>query len=309
MVLYKIFIFIHVMEATTTNMNKTLIGKNNYLFLTNDTCRELEVHCQNVNLVQDPALRRYSFDKFLLVVFPNKSVVYQDHLPEEYKVQYRPAVELYKSVLKEKMLDSYEVLHKEKNTYYKTDTHINLYGNYLVYQQFVEKANSLYGLHLHAKSATLQQKECILTTLPYGIGDLLWKTNLGDQTIQDATDQYYFSEDIPGMYCVHRINAAANPNLRFLHATHLTDCTSQLEPSIITWDIISNYIIYQKNNGDPSTQKTLIFYDSFLMNIMSLYLELFPGEVYMAKSVYDNSLIQKIQPDFVFEFRVERFLF
>jgi len=288
--------------------NKTLIGKNNYLFLVNDTARELEVHCQNVNLVQDPTLNRYSFDKFLLVVFPNKSIVYQEHLPEQYKAQYRPAVDVYKNILQEKILDMYDVLISQKphmNTYYKTDTHINLQGNYLVYQEFIKRVNALYGLQLKPKSVIMQRQECVLTTLPYGIGDLLWKTNLGDQHVNDCSDEFYFSDDIPGMYCVHKITKK-DAHLRFLHISNLNDCTEELDSSILSWDIINSFILYKKN-GDG--KKTLIFYDSFLMNCMSLYLELFPGEVYMAKSVYDNSLIQKIQPNFVFEFRVERFLF
>jgi len=32
-------------------------------------------------------------------------------------------------------------------------------------------------------------------------------------------------------------------------------------------------------------------------------------EVYMIKNTYDETLVDKINPDFVFEFRVERFLF
>ena len=34
-------------------MEKTLIGKEDYLFLINDSCKELEIHCNNLNLV-DP---------------------------------------------------------------------------------------------------------------------------------------------------------------------------------------------------------------------------------------------------------------
>ena len=34
-------------------MNKTLIGKNNYLFLINDSGQELKIHCDNLNLVND----------------------------------------------------------------------------------------------------------------------------------------------------------------------------------------------------------------------------------------------------------------
>jgi hypothetical protein len=73
------------------------------------------------------------------------------------------------------------------------------------------------------------------------------------------------------------------------------------------WEILSKHIIY-KTNSNTNKLKVIIFYDSFLLSIISLYMELF-GEVYMIKSVYDNRLIEAIKPDYVFEFRVERFLF
>ena len=53
--------------------------------------------------------------------------------------------------------------------------------------------------------------------------------------------------------------------------------------------------------------KVLIFYDSFLLNMIPIYIELF-NEVYLIKKVYNNELIQLINPDYIFEFRVERFL-
>ena len=63
---------------------KTLVGKNNYLFLINDTCKELEVHCNNLTLITDSQLNRYNpvIDKFLLVVFPDKSLIHKDFLDE-----------------------------------------------------------------------------------------------------------------------------------------------------------------------------------------------------------------------------------
>ena len=75
----------------------------------------------------------------------------------------------------------------------------------------------------------------------------------------------------------------------------------------LTWDILSDYILYQKNNI-KNKNKVLIFYDSLLLSGIDLYLDLF-GEVYFSKSVYDINLINLIKPDYIFEFRCERFLF
>ena len=40
-------------------MTKTLIGKNNFLFLQNDSARELEVHNNNLCLVHHEFYKRY----------------------------------------------------------------------------------------------------------------------------------------------------------------------------------------------------------------------------------------------------------
>ena len=45
-------------------MNKTLIGKNGYLFLTNDSCNELESHCSE----KIPNIKMHQFlNNYLLI--------------------------------------------------------------------------------------------------------------------------------------------------------------------------------------------------------------------------------------------------
>jgi hypothetical protein len=75
----------------------------------------------------------------------------------------------------------------------------------------------------------------------------------------------------------------------------------------IEWNIVSKYILYQKNITNNNL-KVIIFYDSLLLSSLSLYMELFET-VYMIKDIYNNEIINIIKPDYVFEFRVERFLF
>ena len=117
--------------------HKTLIGKNNYLFLINDSCKELEVHCNNLNLVNKHNLSRYNLNNFLLIVIPNKSLIYKDYLPEEYIVKYRTGLQSYIEYFGEKLIDTYDTLNNETDTYYKTDSHINMKGSYLVYKYFI----------------------------------------------------------------------------------------------------------------------------------------------------------------------------
>jgi len=110
-------------------MEKTLIGKNDYLFLKNDESKELDIHCNNLCLVKSDLLR-YSknINKFYITIFPNKSYIYKDYLPDNYKAKYRPSLLKYKSFFNNRLFDAYEILKNIDDTYYKTDTHINLNG-------------------------------------------------------------------------------------------------------------------------------------------------------------------------------------
>jgi hypothetical protein len=274
--------------------------------LINDSCKELDVHCNNLNLVNDKTLSRYNLNNFLLIVFPNKSLIYKNYLPEQYKVKYRPAIEEYKKILDNKLVDGYKVLKNELNTYYKTDTHINIKGSYIVYKYFIEKVNKIYNLNIKAKDINILDKECVLNDLNYGIGDLLWENNLGEQTISDNNkiDVFYYSNDINYLYYQHKISN--NNEIRVLNKD-LTDINHELDGSLLTWEILSNNILYKKNITGNNL-KVIFFYDSFLISLLDLYLSTF-YEVYMIKEVYDKKFIDIINPDYVFEFRVERFLF
>ena len=287
-------------------MNKTLIGKNGFLFLINDSCKELEVHCNNLNLVNYKYLDRYNFEKFCLVVFPNKSFVCKEYLPDNYEAQYRPAVNDYSKFLKNKLIDTYNILKDKEDIYYKTDTHINMKGACIVYNYFIEQINKIYKLNIIPKKINLLNKKCILSELNVGLGDMLWKDNLGNQMVlsENNIDTFYYSDDFEYIYYKHTI--IKQDKIRILD-NNLIDQNSLFKDTIISWDIISKYILYQKNICE-NKNKVLIFYDSFLISTLTLYMELFE-EVYMIKTTYNNDIIKLINPDYVFEFRVERFLF
>lgn len=283
-------------------MNKTLIGKEGYLFLQNDASKELEIHCNNLSTVQDTSLTRYTFKNFLLIVFPNKSWILKDYLPNEYIAKYRPSLDIYKNILKENVYDTYNILKYYNDVYYKTDTHINVKGNYIVYIWFINYINKKWNLNIKPKNCILINKKCILNTLPYCIGDLTWKDNLGNQTLEDTIDSFYYCDEVL-FYCYYIIKE--NENIEFLDY-NMDNKTSFLNGRKVDWNIISDYIIYKKNDNKNGT--ALFFYDSFILSVLPLYLSLFK-HVYMVKAIYNNNIIDKIKPDYIFEFRVERFLF
>lgn len=285
--------------------NKTLIGKNNILFLINDLNEELEVLCNNKLKVHDITLSRYSFDNFFLFVYPNKSLIYKEYLPDEYNntKNYRPALDIYKNKLLNNIYDLYEILKNEDDIYYKTDTHINVKGNYIVYKFVIEIINSRLNTNIIPKTINLSVKKCNLITLGLGIGDLTWKSNLGQQVLQDVSDNFYFTDETSWFYCSYKIQEESN--IKFLN-NELMDETSTLKDKTADWNIISNYIINVKNTNKIPL-KIIIFYDSFLLNVLPLYFDLF-NEVFLLKKYYSNDIIKLINPDYVFEFRIERFL-
>src|SRR4051812_9075909 len=254
---------------------KTLIGKNDYLFLQNDTNKELEVHNDNLCLVREDfyiPLEKYIY-KYLLIVFPDKSLVHKEYLPEGLDAKYRPGLEKYKNYLKDHILDLYSYL-KDENSYYKTDTHMNLNGAYISYGVVLEKINKLFDFHVEKKTNVhLQKKDCILSDLGIAIGDLTMIENLGDQTLVDKMDTYYFSDEIETILYRYQLNE--NEKKISIFDYNLNDCTKLHFGNVIDWHIVSDCIIYSKNKEVKEKKKIVIFYDSFLLSSLSLWMQTF----------------------------------
>lgn len=287
-------------------MNKTLIGKDNYLFLINDSAKELEVHCNNVCLVNSP-LTRYDTvkHKMLFIVFPNKSLIQKNFLPDKYIAKFRPAFNLYKQYFGDKIIDGAQFV--SEHMYYKTDTHINLLGAYIIFNEWVSCVNSLFNLSISPIIVDIQKLHVTsLSELQIGLGDLTWATNLGNQTLLSQDDTYYFSEHIPIVYTKYIINSENENSIQLLDNS-LKNITNEFNQKIIDWNIISTTIIYVKQNNKIN-KRVVIFYDSFLLSTLSLYLSLF-NEIFMIKDIFKYDIINKINPDLIFEFRCERFLF
>jgi hypothetical protein len=134
---------------------------------------------------------------------------------------------------------------------------------------------------------------------------MTWKINLGDQNLDNTNDTYYYSDDYELIY--YRKYIDDNTFKLLLHDIILVDKTNDHIGELLDWPLISKYILYKKNDNITNINKVLIFCDSFLLSTLSLYLELF-GEVYIAKKILDPKLIDIINPDYIFEFRIERFL-
>lgn len=290
------------------SFNKTLIGKDGYLFLHNDSSDEIKRHLKNFSNISLESLCRYDTvrDRCFITVFPNKSYVCRSKLPDGYDIKYRSDFDVYKKKFGDHIFDGYEVIGDDVETFYKTDTHMNMKGAVKVYCEFVKKINSLFKLDLIEKKFSIESR-IVNQLMEVCHGDLTWSSNLGDQQLDDVSDIYYYSNDIMNLYPTEIIEYKHGLTFLKLENNVLNECNSSVIGTPFDWNVVSKYIFYKKNKSEPR-HKVLIFYDSFLISTLFLYLDLF-DEVYMQKNVFDKNLVNMINPDYVFEFRVERFLF
>jgi hypothetical protein len=282
---------------------KTIIGKNNYLFLDS----EIQRHTGHIGINQDFLKQKYlpHISKLLVVIFPDKCVVCKNKLPDNINCSFRDGLKNHKEVLQNNILDCFEECNKEE-MFYKTDSHMNLLGAEKVYKMFIKKMNNLFNLSINEKKINVKREEVnSLSELDLGIGDLTWSTNLGDQKLETTKDYFFHSEEVELIFCRKKISNSEK--LRIL-TRDLKDITKDVEGQRVEWNnIISPHILFQKNEQSKINKKVLIFYDSFLINTMSLYLEMFK-EVFLIKTEFNGHYVNIINPDYVIEFRVERFL-
>jgi len=179
---------------------------------------------------------------------------------------------------------------------------------YLIYILFLDKVKKLFHLGVNLKRATINAVDVnSLSELNNGLGDLTWSQNLGDQVLSSKNDTFFVSNEINALYTIYEFKENDRIRLMRFQSNQLLDETDINIGEKMDWIVISKYILYKKNDCYPNC-RILIFYNSFLLSTMSLYLEL-TSDVYMFKSTFNKSLVEHLNPDYVFEFRVERFLF
>ena len=298
-------------------MNKTLIGKDGYLFLINDSSKELDIHVNGYTVVNQDSFKKYEkyLDKFLIFIYPDKSYHLKKFLPDNINSQYRPGYLLYKEYFKDKIFDFTEILkHTKEETFYKTDTHINFLAGYYSNYYFIEQINIYFNMNINFKKLNINKKNVCLLDLKLGIGDLLFKENIGDLVIDNTIDTYFYSDDILYFYTKYLIDNNEkiiydNTKIFFIKIEYnnIVDYTTQLVGKYATWDIISKYIIFVENDSVKNNKKVLIFYDSFLLHSIQMYFNLFKY-TYFSKTSFSHEIIETLKPDYIFEFRVERFL-
>lgn len=284
--------------------NKTIIGSDGYLFLST------EVQLQKQETPPD-TIKHFEFKylpylyKTLLIVFPSKCCICHNFLQDS---EISTILERKKLTAASNIFDDHFVYDNtifDSTDYYKTDSHMNLKGCLKVFNLFVSQFSNFFFTLPSLDLSGLQSKTVTsLSVLGQAIGDLTWPSNLGNQNLQTQEDVYYSIPSCEQIYMVKKVNK--NDKLRIL-SYELVDETEQFDNQVIEWsNIISPKILFQRNEN-CNTARVVIFYDSFLLSTLHLYLNLF-HEVYLIKNVFSSQLIDNINPHFVFEFRTERFL-
>lgn len=281
--------------------NKTLIGKEGYLFLHNDSSLEIEKHCNPRYTCNTIVLNTIAHIKnYILIVFPDKSYTLRQFLPDTIIPIHRPAFDQYAKVLGNRIVDGYAVIENTHEVFYKTDTHMNLKGVLLVLNAAIQQLNIVFGCTIDPFTISLHRAEVnSLSPLQVGIGDLTWSPNLGNQTLESCHDIYYSTDTYTHIY-----KTIIGGYVTLLSST-LQDCTHMHATMYFTWDTLSEYIIYR--NNPHKKYKVLVFYDSFTVPVLPLLIGMF-NEIYLAKQIFNKDLVDKINPTYVLEFRVERFL-
>jgi hypothetical protein len=282
---------------------KTIIGKNNYLFLST----EVEKHTGHIGSNHGFLKQKYLpyMSKLLLIIFPSKCVVCKSNLPDDIQCDFRDGLKNHKEVLQNNIIDCFEECNEEE-MFYKTDSHMNLLGAERVYKMFLKKMSDLFNLSINEKKIIVERQEVnALSDLKLEMGDLAWIANLGNQQIDSTKDNFFYSEEVEIIFCKRVVSDEGK--MRVL-TKELKDITKDVEGQRVEWNnILSPYILFQRNEESEINKKVIIFYDSFLVNTLSLYLEMF-REVFLIKTEFQGHYVDIINPDYVIEFRAERFL-
>ena len=295
-------------------MTKTLVGKYNYLFLYNDSSNEITNHCQLKSTLNPYHYNNYiqNKDKLMITIFPDKSIIYNKYLPDEYsdKCIYRANFKELQTKLPNTIHDAFIYLINMSDCYYKTDTHINFKGAYMVYVNSIKHFNYIFSQNIEFKQINIGHmhldKNKGLSSLQLGIGDLTWQINCNDLILSDISDTYYYSNDIIEFYCKYKIQKDNKYDMKFYDYEN-NNKTVELIDTIVSWNTLSTHIITTKNDKVNNKFKVLIFYDSFLLSTMVLYMETF-YECIFIKRPYTIDLVNKYHSDYILEYKVERFL-
>ena len=268
------------------DLNKTLLGLDNYLFLINDSNRELDQHYNpdyenhfdakafkdNYHFKKD-LLSKYNIDYHFFVV-PDKSVVCRDLLPFEHDFLKRNIDEV------DEIIDFTDYLTKED--YFKSDSHISYEGGRKLSYKIMNYLDNDFTLDQY--NELLDNADKVDKNRFYDLlVDMNWSYSQEFKKEFSTEDTYV----IPRAKDLKLIKNAPKPFQAFG----------------------SRKSVYYKNKNSVSDLRVLLFGDSSF-KLFQPYLPFYFNEFffYWDHGSFNANLIRWYQPDLIIELRTERFI-
>jgi hypothetical protein len=276
-----------VSDRQVQNQLKILLGKDDWLFLDNDTNRVLDQLIGKLLFDRKQLFKwkllletRYSWlleqgIKYYYLVAPNKECIYPEYVPENLTIsEQRPINQLIQHISSSNILPNDFILYPTKEiiaaksnrlTYPKGDTHWNFYGAYIAYLLLARRIAKHFNLNILDESQ-------IAFTEKYTVGDLADKISHCPESLD------YFANHEKHSQCVF--------DNRIRNTGHLT-----------IWE-----------NENKNLPKAILFHDSFSTRMLNFWAESFSRLVAVHQPNLDYEIILQERPDLVISQQVERFL-
>ena len=259
------------------------------LFLQNDTNHNIHQHLMGVPLRKSSA--PYCFP------FPNKIGWLRESLPSMSPfIVERPGSNPLK-------------LEREKEDFYKTDTH----STHLFLRKWYYAVMT--SLQLNALSYNLSRTEDSLVNLNKGLGDLSWDTNKGDLVV-DLEDFYYGVDgDLESPFPHWKPRPS---NGRYKDSTVTFYDTKFLElkelgvDEAMNWNVVGNSIVVFNTHKALNYKSIVIFHTSSFMPLYRIFAKTFYACVFiktpMNNDEFVRRVLQKWPAEYVIEAMNERFM-
>ena len=278
------------MENYKNIKGKSLIGKNNMLFLINDTNDELMIHYDssyktnfNKTIFFNQCEQKINISekygaKYIFFISPDKSVVCGKNLPFETNICNRIDIDFIKTI--KCCYDLYENSNLTIDDYFNSDSHVNFNG---------------------AKKIVSNLLKIVFPSIIINF-DIIEETFVIYNRLGDLADpiNYKYEEPQPNIF-IDNVK-------QILLGAHIQDKSSSL-PFKFKF-IYSRQSVYHINNQPMIDKKILYFCDSTTFSFLSVYLSsIFKESLYYWDHWFFNEeIIDYFKPDYIFEIRTERLL-
>lgn len=274
-------------DEKTKNLKKSIKGKNNYLFLINDSNNELKQHFdenyenkfnENIFLNQLNEKKDYCEAKnieYFFFLVPDKSLVCKEFLPFDSNYEKRN----FKTV-NNSLPDFIDYL--DHNCYFKNDSHINYEGGKKLAYCYLKYIDPYFDKDIFNKLINDQ----IISINSEHLGDLIMEKNWSYSNIE--------RDDFPNDKVIKYVNKC----LKLLNHK----IPERFKQSV-------RETVYYKNEQGLTNFKVLVLRDSSI-NLLKDVLSIYFNEIllYWGYWSFDKDLIEWYKPDIILEIKTERFL-